>query len=98
MSNSRGDNVEIIGTKGKISFSTFGNSAISYYDEDNKLHQFNIDNPKHIEMPLINTIINELQGKGFCPSTGESGSRTSWVIDQVLKDYRMKNDLQYKNE
>ncbi|MDB6372545.1 Gfo/Idh/MocA family protein [Photorhabdus bodei] len=98
VSNSREDNVEIIGTKGKISFSTFGNSAISYYDENNKLHQFNIDNPVHIEMPLINTIINELQGKGFCPSTGESGSRTSWAIDQVLKDYRMNNYLQYKHE
>ncbi|AYA39643.1 Gfo/Idh/MocA family oxidoreductase [Xenorhabdus nematophila] len=96
VSGSREDKVEIIGTKGKISFSTFGNSAISYYDENNKLYQFNFENPKNIEMPLIKTIIDELQGNGNCPSTAESASRTNWVIDEVLKNYRITQSSVFK--
>ncbi|CDG17132.1 MULTISPECIES: Gfo/Idh/MocA family protein [Xenorhabdus] len=85
---SREDKVEIIGTKGKIIFATFGHSPISYYDENNQLHQYPFENPKHIQMPLIQTVINDLQGNGCCPSNGESAARTSWVIDEVLKEYR----------
>ncbi|PHM37830.1 Gfo/Idh/MocA family protein [Xenorhabdus innexi] len=91
---SREDKTEIIGTKGKITFSTFGDSPILYYDESNTLHQFHFENPKHIQMPFIQTIIQQLQGKGIIPSNGISSARTSWVIDEVLKEYR--NELHSK--
>ena len=32
-------------------------------------------------------IIDELNGEGFCESTGESGARTSWVLDQCVREY-----------
>jgi hypothetical protein len=33
--------------------------------------------------------VAELTGqKGACPSTAVSGARTSWVMDQVLREYR----------
>ena len=38
------------------------------------------DMPKHIQQPLIQTIVDELQGKGICPSTGISGARTNKIM------------------
>ncbi|MDX7997742.1 Gfo/Idh/MocA family oxidoreductase [Xenorhabdus sp. Reich] len=88
VASAREDKVEIIGTKGKITFATFGDSPISYYDKNNQLHQYHFENPKHIQMPLIQTVVDEIQGNDICPSNGESAARTSWVIDEVLKEYR----------
>jgi 1,5-anhydro-D-fructose reductase (1,5-anhydro-D-mannitol-forming) len=41
-------------------------------------------NPPHVHQPLIQTIVDELGGRGRCASTGESGARTSWVMDRCL--------------
>jgi predicted dehydrogenase len=83
------DNVELVGTKGKLSFSTFGSEPILLTTEEG-VKEFPVENPMHIQQPLIQTIVDELNGKGICPSKGVSGSRTSWVMDQVLKEYYNK--------
>ena len=44
-------------------------------------------NPPHVHQPLIQTIVDELRGKGKCESTGESGARSSWVMDRCLENY-----------
>jgi 1,5-anhydro-D-fructose reductase (1,5-anhydro-D-mannitol-forming) len=41
-----------------------------------------------VHQPLIQTIVDELNGQGKCASTGLSAARTSWVVDEVLRDYR----------
>lgn len=46
--------------------------------------------PEHVHQPLIQSIVDELNGQGSCPSTGESGARATWVIDQFLDDYRKR--------
>ena len=84
------DKTEIIGTIGKISFSSFDTEPV-ILETKNELTEFSIDNPTHVHQPLTQTIINELNGVGYCPSTGESGSRTNWVMDQLLEMYY--NDL-----
>ena len=43
-----------------------------------------VRNPPHVHQPLIQTIVDELHGRGRCESTGESGARTSWVMDRCL--------------
>jgi 1,5-anhydro-D-fructose reductase (1,5-anhydro-D-mannitol-forming) len=45
-------------------------------------------NPPHVHQPLIQTIVDELRGRGRCESTGESGARASWVMDRLLEGYR----------
>jgi len=45
-------------------------------------------NPPHVHQPLIQTIVDELRGRGRCESTGESGARASWVMDRLLENYR----------
>ena len=39
--------------------------------------------PEHIAQPLIQTVVDELLEKGTCPSTGESGARTDWVMEKL---------------
>jgi hypothetical protein len=41
--------------------------------------------PAHVQQPLIQSVVDELLGRGTCPSTGESGARTSWVMDQLVR-------------
>lgn len=44
-------------------------------------------NPPHVHQALIQTIVDELHGRGACPSTGESAARTSWVLDECVRDF-----------
>ena len=82
----RYDNVEVVGNKGKISFSTFGDGDISIYTPEG-IQKISTQNPMHIEQPLIESVVQELLGHSLCPSTSDSAARTNWVMDQVLKEY-----------
>ena len=73
----------IVGSKGEISFSTFDPLPILLQNAAG-VTEFTIPYPQHIEQPLIQTVVDELNGCGVCPSTGESAARTSWVMDQML--------------
>lgn len=77
------DIIEIVGAKGKICFSTFSFSPI-ILNCDYQIESYDIPSPEHIQQPLIQTIVDELRGVGKCPSTGESGARTSRVMDLIL--------------
>ncbi|MBN1993856.1 MAG: Gfo/Idh/MocA family oxidoreductase [Anaerolineae bacterium] len=85
------DQTEIIGTQGKISFSSFDAEPITLTTIKG-VTEFAIDNPLHVHQPLTQTIVDELNGLGHCPSTGESGARTNWVMDQLLEEYRKHRD------
>jgi predicted dehydrogenase len=83
------DRNEIVGSQGKITFSTFGAEPI-ILTTDQGVTEFPIDNPKHIQQPLIQTIVNELNSNVQCPSHGQSAARTSWVMDQLIQNYYQK--------
>ncbi len=78
------DETEIIGEKGTVRFSTFNFSDIEHITGSG-IEKFSIGKPEHIQQPHIQSIVNELLGLEMCPSTGESGSRTNWVIDQIYQ-------------
>lgn len=76
------DCIEIMGTEGRLRFSVFGTEPI--------LHQRNATTvelpapqPDHVQQPLIQTIVDELNGTGKCPSSGDSAARTNWVLEQL---------------
>jgi predicted dehydrogenase len=77
------DLTRIVGSAGEISFSTFDSNPLLLTTADG-VSEFRVEYPPHIEQPLIQTVVDELKGKGTCPSTGESAARTSWVMDQML--------------
>lgn len=80
------DRVEIEGTQGLIIFPTFGPEPIMLQRRGHS-ESFDIRHPPAIQQPLIQTVVDELEGRGQCPSTGESAARTTWVMEQVLKPY-----------
>lgn len=80
------DKTEIMGTIGKISFSSFDTEPVVLTTSEG-VTEFDIGNPPHVHQPLTQTIVDELNGVGRCPSTGESGARTNWVMDQLLATY-----------
>jgi predicted dehydrogenase len=73
----------IVGNKGQISYSCFGDHSVTLEVEGKEKEVFRFDIPKHIQQPLIQTIVNELLGKGLCPSSGVSAARTSMVMDKL---------------
>ena len=77
------DRTEIVGNKGKLTFATFGNSPVIVETVTGK-QKLNLPNPKHIQQPMIQTIVNQLNGKGKCLSTGITASRTSRAMDRLL--------------
>jgi predicted dehydrogenase len=81
------DQTLIIGSEGHIAFSSFDTEPLLLVNVDGE--QFiEIDNPPHVHQPLIQTIVDELNGTDKCPSTGISGARTTWVTDQLLQTYQ----------
>jgi len=76
------DRTEIIGNKGKITFATFGNSPV-VVETLNGGQILDLPNALYIQQPLIQTIVDQLNGVGQCPSTGLTASRTNWVMDKL---------------
>ena len=77
------DRIEIIGNEGKITLSTFDTEPIVLENEDG-VQEFRIENPAHIQQPLVQTVVDELLGMGKCPSTGITAASTNWVMDRML--------------
>ncbi|MBD0852639.1 Gfo/Idh/MocA family protein [Maribacter arenosus] len=75
----------IIGSKGQISFPFWGDHHVTLEKENEPVKKFEFEIPKYIQTLLIQTIVKDLQGKGKCPSTGVSGARTNWVLEQIAE-------------
>jgi len=80
------DTIIFAGTDGQITLSTFGQEPVKL-ERGGETELFDLPNPVHIQQPLIETIVNQLLGKGVCPSTGETALRTARVMDAVLDTY-----------
>lgn len=77
------DRVEIVGTEGTLTFSVFGFTPI-VLENGQGSHLFTTEQPQHIQLPFIQTIVNELRGLGNAPCHGEIGSRPNWFMDQLV--------------
>jgi predicted dehydrogenase len=76
------DRVEVTGTEGKLLFPIFSFEPIQL-NCNGAQERFTPAQPEHIQMPLIRTIVDELNGRGTCPSTGLTGAFTSMVMDRI---------------
>ena len=82
---SRVDRIDIVGSRGRISFSTFElDQPLTLARASAEPEQFLLPPPAHVQEPLIRTIVEALQGHGSCPSTGVTAARTSHVMDCVV--------------
>lgn len=84
------DIIEISGTKGKITFSSFQHGDVNLTTPEGTI-SFSFQNPENIQHYLIQQVVNELRGKGKCASTADSAARTSLVLEEIVKEYYSKN-------
>ncbi len=80
------DRLEITGSHGTIATPCFDLTPIELTINDQR-QDIDVPTPEHVHQPMIQSIVDELNGNGRCPSTGASALRTSAVIDAVLNDY-----------
>jgi predicted dehydrogenase len=88
------DRTEIIGDRGKLVFSSFGTEPIVLANQAGET-LFDMPTPIHVQQPLIQTIVDELNGVGKCPSTGDSAARTNWVMEELIAEYYARPSTQY---
>lgn len=80
------DCIVITGEKGVISFSAFAHQDVILKTGDDT-RSWNLPYAEHVQQPLIQSMVNELRGKGCCPSTGESALRTTRIMDSLLEEF-----------
>jgi predicted dehydrogenase len=79
------DRAEIIGSRGKVIFSFFNQNPIEIYTQKNT-EKIYIEYPQHVQQQLIESVVKNIMNEGYCKSTGLSGARTNWVMDQILNN------------
>ncbi|WP_339718140.1 Gfo/Idh/MocA family oxidoreductase [Cyclobacterium amurskyense] len=85
---SQKDEIVIIGNKGEIRFPCFWGTHVTLKRDGKEDEVFQFEMPENIQFYLIQSIVNELLGKGEeCPSTGISAARTNWVMEQMVKNF-----------
>jgi predicted dehydrogenase len=81
------DRITLTGSEGEIQCPVFGDTEVVLKRAGGEEETFPFRNPPHVHQPLIQTIVDELLGKGTCASTGESGARTAWVQEECVRGY-----------
>jgi predicted dehydrogenase len=79
----KADTIEIMGSKGKMTFSAFAFKPVILQVKD-VITKYSPPNPVNIQYYLIKSVVEELQGTGKSPSDGISGARTNRVMDMIL--------------
>lgn len=77
------DRIEIIGDKGMICFSIFTYDPIALHTEKGR-EEILPPNPPHVQLPLIQAVVEHLQGKAICTCDSVSATPTNWVMDRIL--------------
>jgi len=76
--------IRIVGSNGELSFNTFGDPmTIRLESLKNGKEVFTFSHTQPIQEPLIQLVVDELRGVGVSPSTGITGTRASWAMEQI---------------
>lgn len=79
----REDRIEIIGDRGLLSFSVFTYEPIVMQTERGR-EEFVVPNPDHVQLPMIQSVVEHLQGLSICSCDSVSATSVNWVIDRIL--------------
>ena len=79
----REDRIEIIGDRGLLSFSVFTYEPIVMQTERGR-EEFVVPNPEHVQLPMIQSVVEHLQGLSICSCDSVSATSVNWVIDRIL--------------
>lgn len=77
------DCIEVIGEKGSLSFSVFTYQPIEVITSEGK-NLITVPNPPYVQLPLIKSVIQHLQGIGKCDCTSVSATAVNWVLGRSI--------------
>lgn len=77
------DLCQIIGTRGKISFSMFGNKVTLSKDGDDE--EFIFDPLEHVQQPMINEVVKYFLGRGNNPCTADQAIQSMKIMDSFTE-------------
>lgn len=77
------DRIEVIGEKGMLSFSVYNYSLIQLVTSEGR-SSIVVPNPPYVQLPIIRSVIEHLQGIGICECTSVSATPVNWVMDRIL--------------
>ncbi len=77
------DLIEIIGEKGSLSFSVYNYDPIRLVTSEGT-RNIVVPNPPYVQLPIIKSVIEDLQGFGKCSCTSISATPVNWVMDRIL--------------
>jgi hypothetical protein len=86
--------IVVVGSDATLRLSTFGDDAVEL-ETTAGVESFLLPNPRHIQQPLIQSLVDSLLGRGSCASTGVSAARTSAVMDLALQSYYGARDGEF---
>ena len=79
------DEIELVGSKGRLVLSCFGQEPIRL-DTAAGTTEFPVEKPAHVHQPLIQTIVDELNGIGKSPSTLATALNTAQVCEWIYSE------------
>lgn len=79
----RTDRIELMGEGGRLHFSVFTYEPIVLYGEGGR-QEFLPENPEHVQLPLIQNVVEHLQQSGICTVDSISATSVNWVMDRIL--------------
>ena len=82
----RRDEIILCGEQGTLRLATFGSTTL-LLETARGVERIERPHPPAIQQPLVASIVDELLGRGRCPSTGASALRTARVMDAVLDEF-----------
>lgn len=77
------DRIEVIGDKGTLCFSVFNFEPIQLHTSEGT-STIEVPNPPYVQLPLIRSVTEALQGFGVCTCTSVSATPVNWVLDRTL--------------
>jgi predicted dehydrogenase len=80
------DSCEIIGDKGKITFSFFEHKPVSLVS-NGKTEMLSFDPLQHVQQPMIEKVVEYFLGRGSNPCSGDEGAMVMKMIDQFTGNY-----------
>jgi hypothetical protein len=66
-----------------LSFSVFDYAPIDLITSEGR-SSIVVPNPPYVQLPIIKSVIEHLQGLGVCECTSVSGTPVNWVMDRIL--------------
>lgn len=77
------DRIIVIGDRGTLTFSVFNYDPIRLVTSEG-LQSIIVPNPPYVQLPIITSVIQHLQGIGECTCSSVSATPVNWVMDRIL--------------